>query len=115
MIFRVTITNNAGDVVKKQLKLVVDKLVKRLAVTTPGKASGKWSSTINKESATVSNPAWFLRYLEEGTGIYGPAGSFIVPKNAKVLHWTENGHDIFVKRVKGIKPRHFISAAVKEV
>ena len=54
-----------------------------------------------------------LRGLEEGTGIYGPRGARIVPKNAKVLAWrsrkpvsgTKTGGWIFAKSIKGMKPR----------
>lgn len=51
-------------------------------------------------------------FLEEGTGIYGPAKRPITPKNAKALKFTIGGKTIFVKSVKGMKARPIIEPTV---
>lgn len=37
----------------------------------------------------------YARYVEEGTGIYGPKGQKIKPKSAKVLAWRSTGAGLF--------------------
>lgn len=63
----------------------------------------------------------YARYLEEGTGLYGPRKQAItiVPKAKKALFW--GGYDAkgnaLVRRravVKGIKPRGYFAAAIAE-
>ncbi len=53
-------------------------------------------------------------FLEKGTGIYGPRKVYIVPKNKKALRWysRRRGSYVFAKKVKGIKPKHFIEDAL---
>lgn len=61
----------------------------------------------------------YARYLEEGTGIYGPRHKpiIITAKRGKALYWgasDSDGNGIFRKRVsiKGIKPRQYFGKAV---
>lgn len=115
MIVRVTISNTTGEVVTRRLKLIAALLVQRLKNTTPGRPKDRWAYRVREDEARVTNPAGYLRYLDTGTGLYGPKNQFIVPRQAKVLHWTENGKDIFVKRTKGVKPQRFISDALQEL
>jgi hypothetical protein len=42
------------------------------------------------------------RWLEEGTGIYGPKGAPITPKRAKVLRFEVGGQTVFARSVKGM-------------
>jgi hypothetical protein len=46
--------------------------------------------------------------MQNGTGIYGPSGSPIVPKNGKYLTFPLNGGFRRVKSVKGSPPRRFL-------
>lgn len=63
-----------------------------------------------------------LQGLEEGTGLFGPHKTPIVPVNAKVLRWiprkpvsgTPIGQPIFRASVKGMKPRAMFSRTFKE-
>ncbi len=48
-----------------------------------------------------------LKYLEEGTGIYGPGGARIRPRDAQVLRWMgDGGTPVFRASVAGQKPQH---------
>ncbi|GKV54241.1 hypothetical protein NCCP2222_01880 [Sporosarcina sp. NCCP-2222] len=47
-------------------------------------------------------------YLEEGTGLYGPHRSPIVPKNANALRFTMGGRVIFAKQTKGMPAQPII-------
>lgn len=64
--------------------------------------------------ATVSTDLKYGRYQEEGTGIYGPKGTPIRPKNGKVLAWKKNGKWIFAREVSGVKPKWYMKQAREE-
>lgn len=53
-----------------------------------------------------------IRYLDEGTGLYGPTGEkyIIMPKSKKSLKFIINGQEVFAKKVvhPGLEARHFI-------
>lgn len=53
----------------------------------------------------------YARYVEEGTGIYGPAGQPIRPVKAKVLAWKAGGQWIIARQVRGMKPWHYMRKA----
>lgn len=50
----------------------------------------------------------YARWLQEGTGIYGPSGEPIRPKRAKFLHFWIGDQEVFAKSVKGMPPRPFL-------
>jgi hypothetical protein len=54
-------------------------------------------------------------YQHEGTGIYGPRHQKIVPRHARLLHWTDEvtGEEHFAKSVKGIKPDPYLYTAAE--
>jgi len=63
---------------------------------------------LTEEGIEFSFP-YYAEYLEYGTGIYGPKGQPITPKNAKALHWkTKDKKDVFAMKVAGMTPRPFI-------
>lgn len=47
-------------------------------------------------------------YLEEGTGIHGPHGQKIVPRNAKAMRFTMGGSTIFAKSTEGMPKQPII-------
>lgn len=59
----------------------------------------------------ITNEAEYAKFLDEGTGIYGPKKKLIVPTNKKALKFKIGGTTIFVKSIKGIKPLHMILKA----
>lgn len=59
----------------------------------------------------VSASASYARYVEEGTGLFGPQHQLIKPKNAKSLAWKGSGGMVFAKSSKGMKPRKFMRMA----
>lgn len=57
----------------------------------------------------VISVARHARFLDEGTGLYGPKGRLIVAKQAKALRFVIGGAVFFRRSVKGIRPRKFSS------
>jgi HK97 gp10 family phage protein len=78
----------------------------------------------------VGSNVIYAPYVELGTGIYGPAGKPIRPKNKKILAWVSSGprpttpdgwkkavlegRAVFAKEVKGMRPRPFLMPALNE-
>jgi hypothetical protein len=48
------------------------------------------------------------RILQEGSGIYGPSGAPITPKNSRFLSFVVNGKRVFAMSVKGTPKRRFL-------
>lgn len=57
----------------------------------------------------------YAMYVHEGTGIYGPKGARITPKNGKYLVFVPKGqkNKVFARSVSGVRPRPFLAHALK--
>jgi hypothetical protein len=53
-----------------------------------------------------------LKFVTEGTGIYGPTGSRIVPTSKKALFWPQADHPY--ASVKGMQANPFVEPVLKE-
>lgn len=61
----------------------------------------------------VGTNVWYAVLVHDGTGIYGPKGTYIVPKVAKALSWrVKGGKRIFALKVKGMRPNPFLKDAL---
>ena len=58
----------------------------------------------------------YMRFQNEGTGVYGPAGRPITPKNGNVLVFDSliGGGLVFARSVRGTEPTHFWDRAVDQ-
>lgn len=71
-------------------------------------------------SITVGTNLSYARYVQEGTGIYGPTGQPIKAKG-RALAFVINGQRVFARSVKGAPPRPYlwidehIATAVRDV
>lgn len=63
----------------------------------------------------IRNDTYYLPWVNDGTGLYGPLHHIITPKHAKVLHFYWRGNEWFLKSVKGQKPKHFVERSMAEV
>ena len=63
----------------------------------------------------VRNDNRYLPWVNDGTGVYGPRHTPIVPKTARVLHFNWRGKEWFLKSVKGQKPQKFVERSMIEV
>lgn len=66
-----------------------------------------------KPAVRVGTNLYYAIFVHDGTGIYGPKGTPIVPKTKKVLAWKgKSGNKIFAYSVVGMKPNPFLKNAV---
>ncbi|MCK9195448.1 MAG: hypothetical protein M0P16_00525 [Syntrophales bacterium] len=71
------------------------------------------SSNVNEggTKGTITFSAPYAEFVHEGTGLYGPHKTNIVPKNKKALFWPGAGHPF--GSVKGMVGRPFLMDAAK--
>ena len=62
----------------------------------------------------VRSSAKYAKFVNDGTGIYGPRGKLITPKTKKALAFEYKGAMVVVKSVKGIKPRRYVEKSINE-
>ncbi len=55
----------------------------------------------------------YAEYVHEGTGLYGPHKTKIIPKSKKALYWPGEAHPW--KNVRGMKGRPFLTDAAAEI
>ena len=71
-----------------------------------------WKRTrLSADGFTISPSVKYAGYHQSGTGIYGPRGTPIRPKSAKVLAFrsgTKRGGKIFARSVKGAPARKMV-------
>lgn len=66
-----------------------------------------------KVAVRVGTNVEYARFVHDGTGIYGPMGTPILPKNGKYLAWRNKaGKMVYAKKVLGMKPNPFLKNAM---
>jgi hypothetical protein len=63
---------------------------------------------VESNSIEVGSVLPYARMLQEGTGVYGPTGQPITPKNAKALAFEVDGKTVFAKSVEGTPARKML-------
>jgi len=96
-------------------------LVPAMSDVTPvktGHTAASWEiNVVGDEFELVNMNGQVARYLDEGTGIYGPKKKKIIirPKTKKALRFKFNGKTIFAKKVEmdGFEGRHYIKKVLE--
>lgn len=102
--------------------------------TRPFRKTGNLGRSIRVQQVTKSSVTviaggvggvGYARYVEQGTGLYGPRKRKIVPRTAKVLSWTSGGSRLtgkgagatrkFARSVRGRKATPYLVPAAKSV
>lgn len=92
----------------------VESRARKYAPVRKSNLANSGTSEVNADGSrgTVSFIAPYARYVHEGTGLYGPHKTKIVPKAKKALYWPGAAHP--VRSVKGMKANPFLLKAAKE-
>lgn len=54
-----------------------------------------------------------VRYLEEGTGLYGPRRARIYPRQARVLRWADDSGVHYAPSIRGMPAQPFMRRALQ--
>lgn len=65
-------------------------------------------------AARVGSDLYYSRWVHDGTGIYGPRGTPIVPRQAARLRffWKRKGRWVTAKSVRGQRGAHYLTRAL---
>lgn len=112
--------NKVGaDVIKvqgKALELVSKDLISNLQKNSPVDHAilRRWAVTNKTDTSTrISTPAMYARYVNEGTGIYGPRAQIIRRSNNKPFVFEVDNEKRFTRTIKGQKPRRFVEKSLE--
>lgn len=110
------------------LKLSTNKLESIITDKTPvdtGDLRSSWHYKIQKTQAKVYTSKAYAKYVDQGTGIFGPKGQPIYPKNSNVLRFKPKGNAysdyvsndgyVYVPSVQGQKPVHLVDKSLDEL
>ena len=79
--------------------------IKEFTPKKDGDLRGAWTPRLSKFELRVTNTMEYARYVEEGTGLYGPNHRLITPKGDKPMHANIGGETIFFWSHKGFEGR----------
>ena len=122
---RKQMTSPGGAIYKDLLKrgLLVETAAKKNLGAGPKRVNtGRLRASITHQFITVNGmPAMIVGtnvvyaiYVHDGTGIYGPKGQRIHPKNKRAMRWKGKGVTgyIFAKSTAGMRPNPFLKNAL---
>lgn len=120
-----TLTKSPAGMIGKdnyQRGLAVQALAKRNLSRSPVRVdTGNLRGSINIKRETialgfmcsVSTNVKYAMFVHDGTGIYGPRGAMIRPKNGRYLVFrTKRGKLVFARQVRGMRPNPFLKDAL---
>ena len=115
------VRNPDGPVVQAFRSLVtcVEGTAKRNAVVDTGLLRASIHSEVTQSESEISGvvtaDAPYANYIETGTGVHGPTGQPIRPKNGRYLVFqTPDGATVFAKEVQGRRATPFMAPALDE-
>ncbi len=80
-----------------------------------GRLAGSWELTpVDDLEWRIGTNVLYALYVQEGTGVFGPGGSPIVPVSASVLRFeTKGGEVIFTRSVQGMPSNPYVDRAME--
>ena len=64
--------------------------------------------------AVIGTNVSYARYVHDGTGIYGPRNREIVAAPGRVFRFVaRDGAVVFTRRIRGVRPRRFLTNALE--
>lgn len=81
------------------------KVIKENTPVDEGHLRSSWTSQIEEDQVTFTNSASYCRFVNEGTGIYGPHHQVIKRKSKLGREYTMNGQ----------KGQHFVESSFRKV
>ncbi|KZX17468.1 HK97 gp10 family phage protein [Methanobrevibacter filiformis] len=127
MSYTITITVNNKNIkrlskfprriTRRVITLSKNELIRNLKKATPrdtGRARGSWhADRSSHDHVKVSSSVHYMKYLDKGTGIYGPKHRPITIKGNPWLYWKGAKYPVKQVTVKGIKPYNIVVNSIK--
>lgn len=105
---------------EKGLSLVSQELINRLQKNSPvdhGLLKGWYVFEYTPgEQVKIKSPAHYVKYVNDGTGIYGPHKTPIYSKHiGKPMAFQVGGQMIYTRMIRGQKPQKIVERSIAEV
>lgn len=121
----VRLDKSPGETTKKAVRRAVDLSVMELrgnlqrnSPVDHGKMQGSWliaGQFTGELNQKIISSAVYTKWVNDGTGIYGPRGQLIRPKTGRLLGpFKYKGKMIAVPYVRGIRPRKFVEKSIRQ-
>lgn len=114
-----TLADKSKQFKTELLNLVANDGVLTMESITPRRTSRGANSykkfNTGENTREIRNNAFYLPYVNDGTGLYGPKHKRITPVHANYLHFFWHGREWFVKSVKGQQPKKFVERGTKNI
>lgn len=93
--------------------LALERETRKASPVDTGHLQGSWVNNTSKDRVQLSTSTHYARYVDEGTGLYGPYKSLIYPKNKNGSLMFKSGDGVtHIKYSRGIKGRRYIEKAI---
>lgn len=93
--------------------LALERETRKASPVDTGHLQGSWVNNTSKDEVQLSTSAKYARYVDEGTGLYGPYKTLIYPKDKKGSLMFKSGNGVtHIKYSRGIKGRHYVDKAI---
>lgn len=111
-------TESIPEIQKKGLQYTAQGLIRQLMQNSPVDTGllRQWAVTEHtEEEYHIQSPAQYVKYVNEGTGIYGPYKTPIInPAIGKKFAFEVNGQMIYTNIIKGQKGQHFVEKSISQ-
>lgn len=103
---------------KKGLNYVSQYLINRLQQNSPvdhGRLKQWFPYERSDDMVKIRSPAAYAKYVNDGTGIYGPYKTPIYSKHiGKPLAFQVNGQMVYTRMIRGQKPQKIVERSISE-
>lgn len=94
--------------------LTLEAETRKASPVDTGRLQGSWVNNTSQDEVQLTTSAKYARYVDEGTGLYGPYKTLIYPKNKNGSLMFKSGDGVtHIKYSRGIKGRHYVDKAIK--
>ena len=93
--------------------LSLERETRKASPVDTGHLQGSWVNNTGKDRVQLTTSTHYARYVDEGTGLYGPYKTLIYPKDKNGSLMFKGGDGVtHIKYSKGIKGQHYIEKAI---
>ena len=111
------IMNKIPEVKKRGLQLTSQGLINELMKNSPvdhGLLKQWFVSQSSEEEIHIQSPASYAKFVNDGTGIYGPYKTPIIhPVIGKKFAFQVGGKMVYTNMIKGQKGQHFVEKSIE--
>lgn len=114
----INLNEKIPEIRKKGLNYVSQYMINRLQKNSPvdhGLLKQWYPYEVTDEVVKIKSPAHYVKYVNDGTGIYGPYKTPIYSKSVgKPMAFQIGGKMVYVRMTRGQKPQKIVERSISE-